>query len=126
MSEPHEEAVRSASGRSLDELTLEALRAGLLSVADFRVSRETLQAQAAAAEAAGFGRVAENLRRAAELTRVSNEELLEIYSALRPGRASYARLIELARHLTEDLDAPRTGALVREAAEEYRRRGLVE
>ncbi len=93
-------------------------------MADFRISRETLVAQAEAAEAAGYDRVGANLRRAAELTRVSNEELLEIYAALRPGRASYARLVELARHLERDLDAPLTGALVREAAEEYRRRGL--
>ncbi len=117
--------VRTASGRPLADLTIEAVREGRLSVADLRISRETLQRQAQAAEAGGYEHVAGNLRRAAELTRVSNQDLLAMYEALRPSRTSYERLVELARHLAEDLDAPLTAALVREAADEYRRRGLV-
>jgi propanediol dehydratase small subunit len=117
--------VRTASGRPLADLTLDAVRAGKLSVADFRISRETLQRQAAAAAAAGYAHVAENLLRAAELTGVSNADLLEMYEALRPSRTTVARLDELARHLEDDLGAPLTAALVREAAEVYRQRGLV-
>ncbi len=117
--------VRTASGRPLADLTLEGLRAGRLGVADFRISRETLEAQARAAEEAGYTHLAGNLRRAAELTGVSNQDLLEMYEALRPSRTSYARLVELARRLAEELDAPLTAALVREAADEYLRRGLV-
>jgi propanediol dehydratase small subunit len=120
------ERVVSQSGRNLDELTMEAILNGELSEGDFRISAETLLAQARAAETAGYVSQAKNLRRAAELTRVSNEEVLAIYNALRPGRTSYTALVELADHLEEDLDAPLTAAMVREAAQVYLARGLVE
>ena len=45
-------AVRTKSGRALDELTIEAVLAGELTVADFRISDETLRRQADSAEAA--------------------------------------------------------------------------
>ncbi|MBN1246027.1 MAG: propanediol utilization protein [Anaerolineae bacterium] len=120
------ENVVSQSGRPLEELTMEALLKGELTEADFRISAETLLMQAEAAEDAGYVTQAGNLRRAAELTRVSNEEVLAIYHALRPGRTSYRALVALADRLEDDLDAPLTAALVREAAEVYRARGLVE
>jgi propanediol dehydratase small subunit len=118
--------VHTASGRTLDELTIEAVMAGELTIGDFRISGETLRRQADEAERAGYRQLAENLRRAAELTRVSNQELLDIYDALRPGRASYGQLLGLADRLENDLNAPLTAALVREAAEVYRERGIVQ
>jgi propanediol dehydratase small subunit len=65
-----------------------------------------------------------NLRRAAELTGVSNDEVFEIYNTLRPGRAQYTELIDTADRLEKEYDAPLTATLVREAAEVYRERGL--
>lgn len=126
MNESEAACVVTQTGRRLDELTIDAVLQGKLREADFRIGAETLRCQAQAAEAAGYGQLGENLRRAAELTHVSNEEVLEIYSALRPGRTSYQTLITLADHLEEDLDAPLTGKLVREAAEAYLARGLVQ
>ena len=120
------EPIRTITGRTLDELDLEAVLAGELSVEDFRISGETLRRQADAAEAAGYRQLAENLRRAAELTRISNQGVLDIYDALRPGRTTYSHLIALADHLEDERDAPLTAALVREAAEVYRECGLVE
>ena len=119
------DTVRTRSGRALDELTIEAVLAGELTVADFRISGETLRRQADAAESAGYGQLADNLRRAAELTRVSNDQVFEIYDMLRPGRATYAELTDLADRLQRDLDAPLIAALVREAAEVYLERDLV-
>jgi propanediol dehydratase small subunit len=121
MSEP----VRTTSGRTLDELTIEVVLAGELTAEDLRISRDTLRRQAGMAETAGYRQFAENLRRAAELTRISNQEVLDIYNALRPGRTSYGQLIELAARLENDLDAPLNAALVREAAEIYLERGIV-
>ncbi|MGC9520491.1 MAG: diol dehydratase small subunit [Anaerolineae bacterium] len=109
-----------------DELTLEAVLRGELTEADFRISAETLRQQADTAAAAGYVELARNLRRAAELTQLTNEDVLSIYEILRPGRTSYKELIRLAERLEHDLDAPLTGALVREAAEVYLERGLVE
>ena len=119
------ETVLSASGRSLNDLSMEALLAGELSPRDFRTSDETLRRQADAAEAAGYSQLAENLRRAAELTGISNQEVLNIYKALRPGRSTYNELITLADHLENDLDAPLTAAFVREAAEVYQERDIL-
>ena len=118
--------VVSQSGRPLEDLTMSAVLKGEVSEADFRISAETLLAQAEAAERAGYVTQASNLRRAAELTHVSNEEVLAIYTALRPGRTTHATLRSLAEHLEQDLAAPLTAALIREAAEVYLARGLVE
>jgi propanediol dehydratase small subunit len=114
------------SGRPVETLTMEALLAGQLSEDDFRVSADTLRHQAQAAEEAGYVEVARNLRRAAELTRLSNQEVLDIYAGLRPGRASYKVLTDLAQRLRDELNAPLTAELILEAAEAYAARGLLE
>jgi propanediol dehydratase small subunit len=120
-----QETIYSATGRPLDALNMEAVLRGELTTEDFRISAETLQAQAEAAEDAGYGPLAENFRRAAELTGISNEEVLAMYTLLRPGRTTHAHLIALAERLEQEFDAPLTAALVREAAEVYLARGLV-
>jgi propanediol dehydratase small subunit len=117
------ENLRTATGRALDELDMQAILAGQLSPDDFRISADTLRQQADAAEQAGYGPLAENFRRAAELTRISNEQVFHIYAMLRPGRASYDELIALAESL-EASGAPLNAALVREAAAAYLERGL--
>jgi propanediol dehydratase small subunit len=117
--------VRTATGRNLDDLNMEAVRAGALTAEDFRISGETLRHQAKTAEAAGYRQLAENLRRGAELTSISNEEVFDIYDALRPGRSAHDELMALADRLEKDLAAPLTAAFVREAAEVYQERGLL-
>lgn len=121
-----EKEIHTQSGRALDELTMEAILSGELSAGDFHVSAATLRRQADVAEEAGYRQQAQNLRRAAELTNVSNEEVLAIYETLRPGRTSYEALMALAQRLEQALDAPLTAALVREAAEAYLARGLIQ
>jgi propanediol dehydratase small subunit len=116
--------LRTRTGRRLDELTLESILEGDLGVTDFSISAEQLRRQADAAEQAGYGQLGESLRRGAELTSVSNQGILALYDALRPGRASYEELVALAEELERDHDAPLTAALVREAADIYRARGL--
>ena len=119
------EPIRTASGRSLDELTIEAILAGELTPDDFRISGEMLRRQADAAEAAGYRQLAGTMRRAAELTRLSNQDVLDIYNTLRPGRATYEQLIQSAERLQNELEAPLNAALVREAAEIYRTRAIL-
>jgi propanediol dehydratase small subunit len=116
--------IRSRSGRALDELTIGAVRAGTLAIDDFAISRPQLEAQALAAEADRHPQLADNLRRAAEMTAMSNERVMEIYEMLRPGRASQAQLVKLSRELA-GLGMPRVAAFIAEAADAYRARGLV-
>lgn len=117
--------MRSFSGRRLNELRIEDVLGGALSSEDFRISAETLRRQAQAALDAGYRQVAENLLRAAELTHLSNEEVLSIYDKLRPGRTTYPEMKAIAERLESDFNAPLTAAFIREAAEVYLKRGIV-
>ena len=116
---------RTLGGRKLEELQMDTLLNKELQLEDFRISPQTLRRQARTARDAGYPQLADNLLRAAELTRLSNEELLEIYSKLRPGRTTHAEMIAIADRLQEQFEAPLTAAFVREAAKVYRRRSLV-
>ena len=113
------------SGRSIDELSIKGITSGHLTAEDFRIHGDTLNHQARVAEEAGYTQLAENLRRAAELTHMSNEEILDIYNTLRPRRTSFSEMVDMANRLANELQAPLTAALVREAAEIYLKRGIV-
>jgi propanediol dehydratase small subunit len=119
------DTLRAVSGRPLSEVTLERVAAGELSPADLHITADTLRRQSEIAAAAGYLPLACNLRRAAELTAIPDEQLLAMYEMLRPGRASYAELLALAARLETEYAAPESAALVREAAEVYQARGLL-
>ena len=115
--------IRALSGKPVDGLTVAAVRAAEVGLEDLRIHPDTLERQAVVAEEHGNPQLAANLRRAAELTRLPDDEVLAIYEALRPGRSTSAQLTELAASLaTRGL--PRCAALVTEAADVYARRGL--
>ena len=116
---------RTASGRRVSEIALDAVARGEITPDDIRVSPDVLRQQADFAEGGGNPQLADNLRRGAELVAFSDEELLELYESLRPGRASGAELGELADRL-EARGAALCAALVREARGAYVRRGLTE
>ena len=103
------------SGRPVDEFSMESLAGGRLDAGDLGIHEETLRAQAALAEEAGFTPLARNLERAAELTRLPAEDILEIYEALRRGRDA-AALEALARRIEKDHGAVLNAAFIREAA----------
>ncbi|MFN8490707.1 MAG: diol dehydratase small subunit [Caldilineaceae bacterium] len=117
--------LHAASGRNVNEINLEAALSGELSPADLQINAETLRAQAQIAAQAGFAQLAENLSRSAELTAVPNEELLRMYSVVRPGRSTYAELQTLAETLEKTYNAPLNAQLVREAAAVYQQRNLL-
>jgi propanediol dehydratase small subunit len=118
------DAVRTASGKALAEITLDGVVSGQLGPEDVAVAPKTLRLQADFAEAGGNPQLAENLRRGAELTAFSDDELLQFYEMLRPGRSSADELDSLARTLDER-GAESCAALVREARATYIRRGLI-
>jgi propanediol dehydratase small subunit len=112
------------SGKPAQDLTVEALVRDELNPDDVRIHPATLEAQAVVAEHHGNPQLAANFRRAAELARFGETEILALYEALRPRRSTMDELAELADRLTAR-DAPRCAALVREAAVAYARRGLL-
>lgn len=115
--------VQSATGRHLDEITLDKVIAGEIKFEDIKTRPETLEYQAQIAESAGRPNLAANLRRAAEMTRIPDARVLEIYNALRPYRSSKQQLHDIAAELDSQYQAKICAAHVREAAEVYERRG---
>jgi propanediol dehydratase small subunit len=117
--------VSTPNGHALEEVTLDAVREGRIGADDLRATPETLRRQSQVALAAGRPQLADNLARAAELASVPSETILEIYTALRPGRSSAGELEDWARRLESDWNAPLTAAFVREARDVYAKRGLL-
>jgi propanediol dehydratase small subunit len=117
--------VRTPGGLGLGELTLDALRSGRLEASEMRATGATLELQAQVAVAAGRAQLAANLRRAAELTGVPDEVILEVYTALRPHRSTADELESWADRLERDFQAVATAAFVREARVVYEQRNLL-
>ena len=115
LSEKMRATLRSPRGVPYDEITLDAVLDGRVTMDDLRTTSEALSMQAQIALDAGRPQLCENLRRAAELVNVPEEKILEVYQALRPGRADKSRLAELADELEQRYGAPLSAALVREA-----------
>lgn len=115
--------VKTATGKSLTDITLEAVVKGEIKADEVRITPQTLELQAQIAQQSFRPQVARNLRRAAELTRVSDERILQIYNALRPYRSTKLELLAIAEELEHKYDAKVCAAFVREAADVYERRG---
>ena len=116
--------VSTPGGVRLEDVTLDALRAGRIDAGEMRATPETLRLQAEVARAAGREPLAASLERAAELAGVPDDLLLAVYTALRPRRATAAELEEWAVRL-ESLGASGTAGFVREASVAYSERGLL-
>ena len=116
--------VSTPGGVPLRDVTPDAVRAGTLAADEIRATPATLRMHAEVARAAGRSQLAESLERAAELAAVPDDLLLEIYTALRPRRATATELEAWASRL-ESYEASKTAAFVREAAVAYADRGLL-
>ncbi len=125
LAERRPDLVRTARGRPLSAVTVEAVLRGEIADDELRITPEALAWQAQIAAAAGRPALVANFLRAAELTRVPDDRLLAMYNALRPGRSTLTELEALADELETQYHAPRCAALVREAATAYAERGLL-
>jgi propanediol dehydratase small subunit len=123
--ERRQDLVTTATGRPLAEVTVEAVIAGEITVDEMRISPDALHRQAQVAAASGRPALVANYERAAELTRVPDGRLLEIYEALRPRRSTRTQLEAIADELETEFAAPLNAAFVREAADAYGQRGLL-
>ncbi len=117
------EKIKAATGKVLADFSLEKVKSGELKADDFRIAPETLEMQAQVAESVGRDSLARNMRRAAELIKVPDEELLEIYNALRPYRSTKAELTGIADGLESKYGCKINAAFIREAADVYEKRG---
>lgn len=63
------------------------------------------------------------MRRAAELIKVPDDELLDVYNAMRPYRSTKAELYTIADKLEKDYGCVVNAKFIREAADVYEKRG---
>jgi propanediol dehydratase small subunit len=125
VSEKQADRIRTPGGHKLSDLTLENVLAGKLTARDIGISPGALQLQGEVARAVGRSCLADNFDRGAELTDVPQDEILETYELLRPGRARDKKeLLNLAERYREKHAAPNIARLIEEAAEVYALRGL--
>ncbi|MGE2832651.1 diol dehydratase small subunit [Mycobacterium sp. SMC-4] len=113
------------SGKPITEITIDAVMAGDVQAGDLRITADTLRLQAQLAERVGRVQLGANLRRAAEMTVIGDQRVLEIYNALRPNASTRAELDAIAAELENDYGATHLAELVREAAEVYERRDVL-
>ena len=125
LAEKRPELVHGQRGKSLDEITLEGLLSGAVTLEDLKITKRALNQQAEIARDAGRSTLAQNFERAADLVEVPQETIMRVYELLRPGRAeSKEHLIAAAAELEKSYGAATMAAFIREAAEVYERRGL--
>lgn len=125
LNEKRTELVKTAKGRSVDDITLDAVINGEITPDEIRITAQTLEYQAQIADSIGRPQLAANMRRAAELTKVSDDRVLEIYNALRPNRSSKQELLDIADELETKYGARKTAEFIREAAQVYEARKVL-
>ncbi|WP_304117228.1 diol dehydratase small subunit [Mycolicibacterium bacteremicum] len=113
------------NGKSIADITMDAVMSGDVTASDLRITPETLRLQAQIAEKVGRKPLGANLRRAAEMTAISDERVLQIYNALRPNASTKAELDAIAEELETQYEATMLAGLVREAADVYERRDIL-
>lgn len=113
--EKHPDKLKAMTGRPIDDLTMENVLSGDVKLADGRIHKDTLLMQAEIAESAGDIQIAANLRRAAELTNVPDEFILQAYNTIRPYRSNLDEILAVADTLEQEYDASETAEFVREA-----------
>ena len=122
--EKHPQAIRSKTGKKLDEITMENVMNGNINIQDVSIAKETLILQAEVARQAGRIQLAQNFIRASELIGVPDDEILQIYNALRPYRSTEEDLNKIINKL-EEYNAKVCASFVRDTLEVYKKRDIL-
>lgn len=115
----HPDLVKSPSGKSLKSITFQDIVDGKVDSKELRIAPSTLRMQGKIASEAGRSQIRNNFQRAAELTSVPDDRLLEMYGALRPYRSSKQDLLDIADELENKYNAPICSNWFKEAATNY-------
>lgn len=119
------EQIRSKTGKSLDDITIDAIKKGNITADDIKISKDMLLKQGEIALENRNPELASNFTRAAELVDVPDEIILDMYNKLRPNRSSKSELEAMARELKETYHAEHCAKLVFDAAQVYEKRGVL-
>ncbi len=119
------DTIKSKTGKSLDQITLEEVKKGNVTADDIKISSEMLRRQGEVAKEDDNPQMKANFDRAAELVNVPDDVILDMYNKLRPNRCTKTELVLMAQELLEKYKAPYCAKLVLEAAEIYEKRGIL-
>lgn len=122
MGEKSKDKVKTPSGHTLDDIEFKKIVSGETSGSELRITAETLNHQAEIARSVDREQFAKNLERAAELTKVGDDRILEIYNALRPYRSTKQDMLDIADELENEYGAVINAEFIREAAHVYEKR----
>jgi len=122
LGEKRKEWLKTSTGKTLDDITLEKVLNGEVKPEDIRISPETLKLQGEIAKQGNRPTVNANFERASELVAIPDDRILEIYNALRPYRSSREELLAIAEELETKYSASVNAGFLREAAEIYEKR----
>lgn len=122
IAQKHPDWITVGNNLRFEDITLDNILSGSISASDLRIKPEILLKQGEIAKNAGRESIQYNFSRAAELTKVPDARVLEIYNALRPYRSSKQELVDIAYELENSYGAVICAGFVREAAENYERR----
>ena len=84
LAEVHPDAIKGARGKTLSDITLDAVLSGDVTIEDLRITPKALLDQAMISRAAGRPRLGDNFERAAELVNVPQDVVMQTYELLRP------------------------------------------
>lgn len=118
----HRDLVKTPTGKNLDDISLDDVKNNKIKGNEMRITPQALKMQGEIAAAAGRPAIQKNFQRAAELTQVPDERVLQMYDALRPYRSSKQDLLDIANELENKYNAPICAAWFREAADYYESR----
>lgn len=118
----HRELVHTPLGNSLDDITMDNILSSKITSKDLRITPDTLRLQGEIANSADRSAIQRNMQRAAELTSIPDERVLEMYGALRPYRSTKQELLDIADELQNKYNAPVCSGWFKEAAENYESR----
>ena len=125
LAETRSSEVKGTRGKSLDDISLDAVLNGDVTMEDLRITPKALADQAEISRAANRPTLALNFERAAELVNVPQDFIMSSYELLRPGRAkAKQQILDVSQIFRNQHNAPAIAAFFEEAAEIYERRGL--
>ncbi|MCG8482014.1 MAG: diol dehydratase small subunit [Clostridia bacterium] len=123
--EKRPDLIYTPTGKGINEINMDRVLSDKITPDDCKISAGTLEYQAQIAESMGNWQIADNFRRAAELTNIPDKRILEIYNLMRPFRSTKKELLDIAEELEKKYGATRNANFIREAAEIYEKRELI-
>ena len=86
------DTITSKTGKKLSQITLEEVKRGNVTAEDIKISPEMLKRQGQVAREADNPQMEANFERAAELSNVPDDVILNMYNKLRPNRSTKREL----------------------------------